>query len=253
MWLAGPSTDESDEWAAELEMGAGGWHPQQTGTQVDAGAGDPAEPVASADDVEERLGAVAAEEGWDEAEVQAVRAYLSGVMARDAGVAAAATPSAPERAPTIPSEFDLPGAEELDEAMTALSRPVIQLPPAPPQVLPESPEPPEPAAPPPVAEADDPETPAPHETRMWSKFNDPGSGSAEDDPRSRIEWPGLDQEYRVAPPTSEAPSSLPRETAPHAFDPPAASEPEPEWLRGRQDAAARAYRRLRRILPNPER
>lgn len=27
---------------------------------------------------------------------------------------------------------------------------------------------------------------------------------------------------------------------------------EPEWLRGRQDAAARAYRRLRRIFPNPE-
>ena len=28
---------------------------------------------------------------------------------------------------------------------------------------------------------------------------------------------------------------------------------EPEWLRGRRDAAARAYRRLRRIFPTNER
>ncbi|MEO8247053.1 MAG: hypothetical protein ABI622_08045 [Chloroflexota bacterium] len=263
MWLAGPATDESDEWAAELEMGAGGWQQAPPAPQPEPVAAE--EPLirAPVDDVEERLGAVAAEEGWDEAEVQAIRAYLSGVRAPDPEASTTQPPAAtsppPERAPTIPSEFDLPGAEELDEAMAALGRPVGEE---------------QPAAAAPAAAAEQPaESPAgpisataspaaiepdPTVARAWSKFNDPES-VGEGEPRSDIEWPGLEQEFRTsaAAPTVEAGPTSPAPSAPQPPEvrPPTADgvpEPEPEWLRGRQDAAARAYRRLRRIFPNPE-
>ncbi len=257
MWLAGPSTDASDEWAAELELGAGGWHQDRAVAEDPRDSGSEPRLALPPDDVEERLGAVAAEEGWDEDEVQAIRAYLSGVEPPRPEPEPEPGPepespsrpwSEPHRAPMIPSEFDLPGAEELDEAMAALGRPA-------PQPLYE---PADSAAQPagPGAEPDPPTAPPEGSAvRAWSKSNDPEQLGDAADQRDAIEWPGLDQEYRAAPSLPDAPAapSAGADAAAPPATPPTGSEPEPEWLRGRQDAAARAYRRLRRIFPNQER
>ena len=239
MWLAGPSTDDSDEWAAELEMGAGGWH--RDVAVADGPIGDQITPGATgqADDVEQRLGEIAAEEGWDEDEVQAIRAYLSEV-----------TPQAPatsrvEVLPPLPTatapDFELPGADELDEAMAALSQPAAHAE----TVSPEPPMEPSPAARF-AAPTRDPEE------RSWSRPDDREPVDAAT-AANTTEWPGLDREYRsTAAQDIEAAEGLAQD-APEAVDPHSLQEPEPEWLRGRQDAAARAYRRLRRIFPNPDR
>lgn len=190
MWLAGPSADdgdEVDEWAAELETGVAGWHRTPAPEPAAAPEPPPAE-TATYEDMEGRLGAVAAEEGWDEAEVEAVRAYLSRVGPPPGGDAGGdvepPSPSVEPEARPAPQpatqrpEISLPGGDELADALAGLERDTG-----------------EPGAtPPPPADV----TPAENDGDL-----DPAPG-------------------------------------------------EPEWLRGRRDAAARAYRRLRRIFPNPE-
>ena len=193
MWLAGPTSDEMDEWAAELETGVAGW--QGTVSPEPPRPPTPSPDDSAYEDVEERLGAVAAEEGWDESEVEAVRAYLS----RVSPPASSANPTerdAPpptvldsEPTPMAPSaahrpERSLPGGDELAAAMADLERR---------------------------------EEPRPATGGFAAP---PDAGPQPDQAHDR---------YDLGP----APG-------------------EPEWLRGRQDAAARAYRRLRRIFPNPE-
>jgi hypothetical protein len=142
---------------------------------------------------------VAAEEGWDEAEVEAIRAYLAGT-ATPASPDAATQP--PKQEPERPAaELDFPGADELEQAMSALAEPRSSIDTD--ALPPEGPETGEPA------------------------------------------WPA-EPELEPAEPDAHAGEPTP-EPAPEPDLPPVPGEP--EWLRGRQDAAARAYRRLRRIFP----
>lgn len=217
MWLEGPAQDE--EWAAELEQSAAHWHVDEppAPTAADSPSASaaatfptPAPPPPIPDhEVEERLGAVAAEEGWDEDEVAAIRAYLTTPPATEAEAAAVAAP--PDSRPHPTSELDLPGADELDDAMAALARPVA--PPA------------EPTA---VESATD-----------WPETDALGPPDAPSEERLRA-W--VAPHERIGPSPDLRPEALSQTTSTPA-------EPEPEWLRGRQDAAARAYRRLRRIFP----
>ncbi len=233
-----------DEGADELEQGASGWHRPP----APAHAPPPAEPPASpAAPVDERLAAVAAEEGWDEEEVAGVRAYLEQVP-HPPTVAADETasqpplqelPPPPERetseAPGSPPidasassddrSIELPGADELDEAMSALGRPAASTDQAPTAGQPEQ-----------EASASIPSEPP--VDRAWAKpAVAPDEGSSP--------WPARD------PGVTNRPGSVTgfHDRSADAEDPTA----EPEWLRGRRDAAARAYRRLRRILPTNER
>jgi hypothetical protein len=190
--------------------------------------------VRAAPPVDDRLAAVAAEEGWDEADVAAVRAYLeqvpyparSGRHDAPAPLPAAEPPGADaSHIPASPGEtvVRLPGADELDDAMSALARPAPAVDAAP-----------DDAAPPVV-----PTTSSTTPERAWAKTQIPGDAPA------TPPWPARDSGV-IGRPGSVTRLS---ERSSDPEDPMA----EPEWLRGRRDAAARAYRRLRRIFPTTER
>jgi hypothetical protein len=193
-------------------------------------------------EVEQRLGAVAAEEGWDESEVEAIRAYLSGVQPT-APMAPPTTLDGSDEGPWTAAPpppvgerqgFELPGGDELDEALAALGEPV---------------------APPPARET--PAEPASADggtSREWAKSHAEVEALASA-PRPDVPWPGMEHEPRSMPPASEGadPTAASTASTADADSTAPALEPEPEWMRGRQDAAARAYRRLRRIFPNSER
>jgi hypothetical protein len=239
-----------DDGADELEQATAGW--QRPMAERAAAAAPPDAGPAPNARWNARLAAVAAEEGWDEADVAAVRAYLAEVPYPAAAgtpepeVSPAVPPTIPDAAPQpvttgeLPgSDFTLPGAEALDQALSALAIPAPE-----PTDLPPTPAMEEAAWPTPATPATD---------RAWSK-PEPGAEPIDAEPAAPT----------PATPDAQAPSWPARDTTivsrPGSVtgfgertlgpDDPMA---EPEWLRGRRDAAARAYRRLRRIFPTNER
>ena len=231
--------DLGDDGADELEQGAAGW---QRPAPPPLPPADPQQ--AQRGQWDARLTAVAAEEGWDEADVAAVRAYLAQVpypLAPDASEVAIPSPmpAAPQDAESHPvtasdlpgADFALPGSAELDDALSALAvspPPTAELPPTP------------------AMERASESAPAtPSTDRAWAKAEPPNEPSDEASDEPAPSWPARDTTV-VSRPGSVA-GFGDRTLGP---DDPMA---EPEWLRGRRDAAARAYRRLRRIFPTNER
>jgi hypothetical protein len=225
-------------------------------------------PVSQPDD---ELTRIAEDQGWDSSEVDAIRSLLdpapqgttaseapepvpSGASAYELGrtdsqaaepdvqsAEADAQPPEAERAQSIPTEwpaadhsvtFTLPGGDELQQALEALGLPTpsrtAKAEASEPGATPEQPETPEPDS--------TPERAQPHE---WSKVP-PAESAAAVTPET-----ALRRSLAAAADSQSASQAEPPKSADGS--PPTG---EPEWLRGRRDPAARAFRRLRRIFPN---
>jgi hypothetical protein len=296
LWL-GPQDDAADE-------------PDREGDGSEAAASVEETPTDAADD---QLTRIAEDQGWDAAEVEAMRVYLDKSTPDESAPSDAAT-AADEPAQARPSpdgvlratppsavawpkedahpSWRLPGAEELDEALAAL-RPTHDVP------LPGldagAPEP-DPAwrerrvvfgaarsepQPQHAAPSPSPDVTAPVVAPSTPESAEVPEQAAEDAKADReapppVPLPSLfgrprrfepaptdarllrDQVGSPEPDRDEAPEPLtPRESGASTEGEAAHDESEqpdaggePEWLRGRRDPAARAYRRLRRIFPN---
>lgn len=246
MWL-GSEFDHGDDYVAEIEVGTAGWH----------------RPGGS-----DELTRIAADQGWDATEVEAIRNLLEptseapvdltdapGAPA-DEQASAEPSPAEPEAEPQPEPEsataeqtsegdaaepqwpeadrtvsFSLPGGDDLQRALEALGLPSR-------------------------SGAERQQTPTatahpPKQPRQWSKISaSPESSTARSTAREQ------------APPQASASDSTPDAAAQPASERPRAWTStdaadhlthgpigEPEWLRGRRDPAARAFRRLRRIFP----
>jgi hypothetical protein len=231
MWL-GSEFDDREEYAAEIEVGTAGWQHSA-----------PADP-------DDELTRIAEDQGWDTNEIEAIRSLLEPPpMTRESEETEPEAPSAsadepaqgdepaqaeerraqPEPSANRPTDwpaadrsvtFTLPGGDELHRALEALGLPASSR-----AARAEAPE-----------RASAPERAEPHE---WSKLHSPEPGAVARAPEA-------------APPRPTpfpGPSPLPSHgEAPNA-EHPSSPTGEPEWLRGRRDPAARAFRRLRRIFP----
>ncbi|MEX1073146.1 MAG: hypothetical protein WED86_05545 [Chloroflexota bacterium] len=117
MWLGGRAAGLTSG-ASEMEVAAPGWRPEPATApgRPEAPATDawPAPDVQALDEprslslTEDELARLARDEGWDAAEVSAIRAMIS------------SSPPRPSSASTPLPSIELPGAYELDEAIAAL-------------------------------------------------------------------------------------------------------------------------------------
>jgi hypothetical protein len=274
LWL-GPQSD-ADAFAEELEISAAGWQ---------AAASEAASELAAApveEEADDQLTRIAEDQGWDPAEVEAMRIFLndqdpSTDEPTDAGERGQASAPNPVAASEWPKEdahpsWQLPGAAELEDALAALR---------PPEARAEGDEQ--------RAEATDRGWPDRHSGRVafrggglareWSKpevaaprvsgapqetgtaaDKESAAGEAEETDASADE-PQNAEAGKTQPQAGPATVDETQETSaaeavpetsrePGEHQPQQHGVPEPEWLRGRRDPAARAYRRLRRIFPS---
>jgi excisionase family DNA binding protein len=239
MWL-GSEFDDRDDYADEIEVGTAGWH--RPGGR-------------------DELTRIAADQGWDPTEVEAIRNLLEPAsdgpvdMTDATAQAEDSQTSEPERTQPEPFEpepqpapepeatateqatdgkdaepqwpaadrtvsFSLPGGDDLQRALEALGLPSRASAERQQQT--------------PTATAQ----PSP-QPRQWSKVASAPQGSGEP------EQPPADAS--TTNPTGDVPRAWPSAgTVDSTAQGPTG---EPEWLRGRRDPAARAFRRLRRIFP----
>jgi hypothetical protein len=263
MWL-GSEFDDREEYAAEIEVGTAGWRRRSTGS--------------------DELTRIAEDQGWDPTEVDAIRNLLepaSPVTSAQPGPAgeqrsaaepapvepASAEPAPAEPAPAEPAEtgderptersprpsgadrssvswpaadhsvtFALPGGDDLQRALEALGLPK-------PGGAAASEEPKSRARPTPGAQPT---------LRSQASTRAETAPSAPATPRAQPgEWSKLGATHRPVTPLegSAKPQVDPSSAEAEADEPSVSATGEPEWLRGRRDPAARAYRRLRRIFP----
>jgi hypothetical protein len=269
LWL-GPQ-DEPAPFESELEIAAAGWQEAET-----EASGQETET-----DVDEHLARIAEDQGWEPSEVEAMRLFLEQPDPLPAGEPKDAVPASQSAEPAWPKEdshpsWSLPGARELDEALAALRPSSVQPSTPPPSSAPQSARATEaPSADPLAGErrssALPPVTDRPEEDASASPSDDDterprvvfGSRGSAAASRSR-QWakPSTSPSESIQNPPPTPPAAQPRDLAgPHhevarQLGPEPESHPqlgphgEPEWLRGRRDPAARAYRRLRRIFPS---
>ncbi|HET8570723.1 MAG TPA: hypothetical protein VFN14_02440, partial [Candidatus Limnocylindria bacterium] len=246
MWL-GSEFDHGDDYAAEIEVGTAGWHRP----------GD-----------SDELTRIAADQGWDATEVEAIRNLLEPsseapvdltdapgapadeqasaepspvepeaepqpepepAAAEQASEGDAAEPQWPEADRTV--SFSLPGGDDLQRALEALGLPSR-------------------------SGAERQQTPTatahpPKQPRQWSKISaSPEPSTARSTAREQAPPQASTSDSTpdaAAQPASERPRAwTSTDAADHLTHGPIG---EPEWLRGRRDPAARAFRRLRRIFP----
>ena len=230
MWLG----DEFEE--AGLEVASEGWR--------SAGAPGSPPPVLELSDAE--LSQLAEDEGWDMAEVEAIRSLLG----RSSEVA-------PEVEPAVPQEQTEPQAQA-DPADTQEQ--------ADPPAMDETPRDETwdetPWTETPAVETGD-ETPMVETQAIDQAESEPTVMESAEEPAAELpnaEPPAIDapaQEMEPAPGVSDPPpnyeSPSASASAPSAMPPTrsfTAPTADPDWLRGRRGPAATAYRRLRRLFPN---
>lgn len=286
MWL-GSEFDDGDDYAAEIEVGTAGWRqpkrPPGSSDELTRIAQDQGwdqnevaairsllEPSAPEGDpgagsaTEDRAAAPSEATAPSQATPPSAATPLASEQpassdewgqadAHGAAQPQASAASWPEADRSV--SFMLPGGDELHRALEALGLPTSsggRTPESPsdssagpvgPRVSATPMSAPASVEPPPAAEPR-PWSPQP---RQWSKV-----GTAEFSSPPALEAPS-EARPRPSPRAEPAPGPAP------AFQPRATAEPdpessapfgEPEWLRGRRDPAARAYRRLRRIFPS---
>jgi hypothetical protein len=245
---------------------------------------------------DQALTRMAEERGWDDQELIAIRSLLAGPAPTQP---AESTPAPPEPEPSppppepepeppaatevedealdwergpaawsppsaSPASGELPGATELDEAMSRFGARTA-FPPrqagTPRSEITDQPksEPPRdqaPAEPPHSSAEPDVAPPAGEPSRAGSPLETPDAGPApipQPLTWSKASAMVTPQEASQAPPTPilpGAPESLPTDSSQVPSASPAPPRPnDPDWLRGRRGPAATAYRRLRRLFP----
>ncbi len=230
MWL-GAEREDGDRYAAELEVASFGQPPSHVDVAAEriasgmvdrtADVATPSEPAsddapsdgaASDGAPSNELSRIAQDQGWDESEVEAIRSLLGGTPIGDtAPVVAPALDEQPVAQEERPPEPSSPPTWPRQDRVTRLTLPGAR-------------------------DLDDALAALRH-----GAIDEPTSGATASDASAH------DTTAR-----SEADATEPGE--PRVEDLPSGveqgSEGEPEWLRGRRDPAARAYRRLRRIFPS---
>ena len=274
MWLG--SEQEERDYAAELEV-APGWRAERAATSHEQTGGKPpvALPEAGAF-VPDDLTRIAADQGWEPGEVDAIRSFLTtsnapiepaDALLPEAEVEVEAEGDVEDNAEPEPEPeasvsvsppesllwpdedrpaFSMPGGDDLQRALTAFgSRPTRRR--MLPSLKPEAESAPE-AAPVPTQDPESaPEAAAVREVMAAPEGAMQGPTLATRQPALT---PSRQRVTRFPPPTeprgewSRPASDSPANPAPHPW-----TSGEPEWLRGRRDPAARAFRRLRRIFP----
>jgi hypothetical protein len=237
--LSTEPTPASDTYEEELMWLGDEFRPSTTawrGLAEPASTAEPPPEAGASSDQAEELERLARLRGWDEAELSAIRSLLGDQPpAPDAppDVDAATDEQSLRLAPSHqPDSISLPGADELDEAMSALG----------------------PTGGPVAEESDESEAPAsvqPPATDTAPLAGEqapqaepplgpvPVAGSPEADVAA--DQGSAPETPKVAEPGPAFPPQAPRGEAPRLTD--------EDWLRGRRGPAANAYRRLRRYFP----